>query len=288
MWLNPGSKQFRCPELWPKSFALIQSSCDRAWIYCCCPGSQISCTHSNGVTVSEWICLLTAKHWSTCTYSYLINSDLVAGSQWMGSTQWVWVRNGKMEKEWRPWLFFLSWVRALKKSHIQGHVSLTTMTTRMEDNILYFKTLLYFTHIQKCVSHFLMSSMHYTLPLNPPTPQPHQIIHPIPPTVCKLDPFIHSKEWHRHSVAAKEHPRCKLIGTRVWKWGFLCYCLTKWPCSLQGSFCLIYPTPCHLRHKHTHFCYTNTQRKTSHISLFFRQHTFTNANSFLNGAVVEV
>lgn len=120
-----------------------------------------------------------------------------------------------------------------------------------------------------------MSSLHYPLPLNPPTPNHVKLSKPIPPTVCKLDPFIHSKEWHRQSVAAKKHPRCKLIGTRRWKWGFLRYCFTKWSFSPRGFILFNIPTPCHLQHIHTHFCYTNTRGQSSHISLFFHPQTHT-------------
>lgn len=81
---------------------------------------------------------------------------------------------------------FLRWVRALKISHIQGHVSLTTMTTRVDDNfytMLYFQTLLHIIHIQNCFSHYLyaMSSLHCPLPLNPPTPSHVKVSNPYPP-----------------------------------------------------------------------------------------------------------
>lgn len=49
----------------------------------------------------------------------------------------------------------------------------------------------------------------------------------------------------------------------MWKWGFLCYCFTKWSSSPQSSSYLINPSLCHLQHTlthtHTRFCLTCRQ-----------------------------
>lgn len=70
--------------------------------------------------------------------------------------------------------------------------------------------------------------------------------------------------WQRASSPQINRNTCGL-----WKWGFLCYCFTKWSFSPQSSFCLIYPTPHPLPPAtHTHFCLTNTCRQTPHTPPF--------------------
>lgn len=93
---------------------------------------------------------------------------------------------------------------SVKISHIQGYVCLTAMATETEDILLSILTPYSFVTdpavlprlVHNCISHATLGLPYTNPPCKSPNPQPCQIIQPIPPTVRKLYPFIHSKERH--------------------------------------------------------------------------------------------
>lgn len=164
----------------------------------------------------------------------------------------------------------------MKISHIQGHVCLRAAKTERHD-VLFSKLVLYcyWRPVLQCIHAWFVIASLIMLPevfptltplplVNPPTPSHVKLSNSCPPQCASCTHSFTLKRdtwtfrgWQRASPLQINRSTCGL-----WKWGFLCYCFTKWSFSPQSSSYLIYPTPCHLQHTHTSLSHKYMQTDT--------------------------
>lgn len=138
--------------------------------------------------------------------------------------------------------------------------------------------------IPNCIFHYATIGLSYEtlhpVLVNPPTPSHVKLPFPYPPQCASC---THSftlrrdtwtfRGWQRASSLQINRNTCGL-----WKWGFLCYCFTKWP--LSPKFILFnasHPPP---SATHTYFdCTTQTPRSFAFPSPSAHTHTSSHSTS---------